>query len=162
VVGIFTVLPLRLATRHSNDTTGKLLRLNAPVHIHRQRDTQHFSVVLLPGRDCVVSSDVNPSLNVTAVLCDWRPFVVQRRFSSNEVHIASNDRVISDWWNGKELECRDVILRYYPRINIEGLRKTAKNLDRITCLRADIWTRDLLKTKAGLSTTHHYVRWKPL
>jgi hypothetical protein len=42
----------------------------------------------------------------------------------------SNDRVISDWRIGKELEGggRGIILRYYPSIRLEGLRKTTRHL----------------------------------
>jgi hypothetical protein len=38
--------------------------------------------------------------------------------------------VISELWIGKKLEenGRGLILRYYPNIHLEGLRKTTKNL----------------------------------
>jgi hypothetical protein len=41
----------------------------------------------------------------------------------------SNGRVISEWWIGKYLEGsgRGLILRYYPGIRLEGLRKTTKS-----------------------------------
>jgi hypothetical protein len=43
-----------------------------------------------------------------------------------------NDRVISEWWwIGKDLvgSDRSLILRYYPGIRLEGLRKTTKILN---------------------------------
>jgi hypothetical protein len=56
-------------------------------------------------------------------------------------------------WNGSVMIGKDLersscglILRYYPDICPEGLRKTTKNL-RTTGLRAKIWTRELPKMK---------------
>jgi hypothetical protein len=39
-----------------------------------------------------------------------------------------NDKVISDWWIGKDLEGSGcgLILRYYPGSRLEGLSKTKK------------------------------------
>jgi hypothetical protein len=58
-----------------------------------------------------------------------------------------NERVIREWWIGKDLEGsgRGLILRNLPGIRLEGLRKPQKL--RIAGLRADIWTRDLPNTK---------------
>jgi hypothetical protein len=44
--------------------------------------------------------------------------------------VTSNNKVISEWWIGKDLEGsgRDLICRNCPGIRLEGLRKTAKNL----------------------------------
>jgi hypothetical protein len=46
--------------------------------------------------------------------------------------IASNGRVINEWWIGKDVERsgRGLILRYYPEICLERLRKTTKTLSR--------------------------------
>jgi hypothetical protein len=51
-------------------------------------------------------------------------------FSVTKTYIASNKRVTSKLWFGKDLEesGRDLILRYYPGIHLQGLRETTKNL----------------------------------
>jgi hypothetical protein len=58
----------------------------------------------------------------------------------------SNERVISEWWIGKNLEGSGggLILRFYPGILLEGLRTTSV---RIAGLRAEILNRDLPNTK---------------
>jgi hypothetical protein len=45
---------------------------------------------------------------------------------------ASNKMVVSEWRIGKDLKGRGsgLILRYYPGIRLEGLRKTTKNLSK--------------------------------
>jgi hypothetical protein len=49
-------------------------------------------------------------------------------YFSNAEYIASNKRVISEKWNGKDLEGNghDLKLRYYTGIHLDGLRKTTK------------------------------------
>jgi hypothetical protein len=65
-------------------------------------------------------------------------------------YVASNKRVIREWWIWKDLEGRGrgLILRYYPGIHLEGLRKTTKTLVRIPGLRAEVWTLVLTNTKS--------------
>jgi hypothetical protein len=65
-------------------------------------------------------------------------------------YVASNKRVIREWWIWKDLEGRgrSLILRYYPGIHLEGLRKTTKTLVRIPGLRAEVWTLVLTNTKS--------------
>jgi hypothetical protein len=60
-------------------------------------------------------------------LCLW---VILRRFFSNQVYIASNDRVISERWTGKDLEGSDsgLFLWYYTDIHLDDWRKTVKIL----------------------------------
>jgi hypothetical protein len=45
-------------------------------------------------------------------------------------YFAWNERVISEWWTGKDLggNGRSLILRYYPRIRLEELRENTKDL----------------------------------
>jgi hypothetical protein len=61
------------------------------------------------------------------------------------------------WLNGRNLELigRSLILRYYPCICLEGLRKTTKSL---VGLRAEIWTRDLPNTRQEHYPLKHEVR----
>jgi hypothetical protein len=48
----------------------------------------------------------------------------------NSEYTASNERVTGEWWIGKDVEGSDhgLILRYYPSICLEVLRKTMKEL----------------------------------
>jgi hypothetical protein len=66
-----------------------------------------------------------------------------------EDYIVSNEGMISEWWIGKDVEGsgRGLILREYPRISLEGLRKLQKPSVRIAGIRAKIWTRELPNTK---------------
>jgi hypothetical protein len=68
---------------------------------------------------------------------------------SNSDYIASNEGVVSEWWIGKDVEgsVHGLISRYYPSICLEKRKKTTKNLSQDSCLRVDIWTRDLPNTK---------------
>jgi hypothetical protein len=45
-------------------------------------------------------------------------------------YTASNERVIGEWWTGKDVQVSShgLILRYYPGICLEELRKTMKSL----------------------------------
>jgi hypothetical protein len=53
--------------------------------------------------------------------------------------IASNDRVISERWiENLEANGHGLILRYYPGIHLEGLRKTMETSVRIAGLQAEI------------------------
>jgi hypothetical protein len=51
-------------------------------------------------------------------------------FSVTRLH-SVDDRVSDWWWIGKDLvgTGRDLILRYYPGIHLEGLKKSKKNLN---------------------------------
>jgi hypothetical protein len=40
-----------------------------------------------------------------------------------------------------------LILRYYPGIHLEGLRKTTKTLGQDSCLLGEIWTQELPNMK---------------
>jgi hypothetical protein len=53
-------------------------------------------------------------------------FVVNRHILRNEEYVESNERVVSEWWIGKDLEGRgrDIILRCYPDFRLEGLKTT--------------------------------------
>jgi hypothetical protein len=58
---------------------------------------------------------------------------------SNLGYIASNERVISEWWIGKDLEGSGrLILRYYPVIRLGFCGKPRKPSVRITGLRTEI------------------------
>jgi hypothetical protein len=52
--------------------------------------------------------------------------------------------MIVQWWIVKDLKVKDrgIILSYYRRIFLQGLRKTTKNV-RIAGLLAEIWTENL-------------------
>jgi hypothetical protein len=68
---------------------------------------------------------------------------------SNYDYTVSNEGVINEWRNEKDLEGSDqgLILRYYPGIRMGELKKTTKPSVRIASLRVEIWTRDLPNTK---------------
>jgi hypothetical protein len=80
----------------------------------------------------------------------------------NSEYIASNDMVINKWWIGRNLEgsCCDIILKYFPGISLEGLRKNTKTSDRIPGLRAKIWTQDLPSAKQECWPLDHDVRYR--
>jgi hypothetical protein len=74
-------------------------------------------------------------------------FILRRPFSNYD-YMASDERVISEWWIGKDLEenGRGLILRYNPSIFLKELRKTTKTVT--TAGRwTEIWTRDIPNTK---------------
>jgi hypothetical protein len=61
-------------------------------------------------------------------------------------YIAWNDKVINEWWIGKDME------RSNPSICLLGLRKLMRNLVRIAGLWARIWTWDLCNRKRVLTS----------
>jgi hypothetical protein len=68
--------------------------------------------------------------NVRHILLSYLFVAYLSTFCSNVDYLALNERVISAWWIGKDLEwngCR-LILRCYPSICLKKLRKTTKNL----------------------------------
>jgi hypothetical protein len=64
-----------------------------------------------------------------------------------------------NWKNVQGSGC-GLILRYYPGICVERLRKTTEDQVRIAGLCAEILTSDLQHMKQGCETLERYVRWK--
>jgi hypothetical protein len=56
---------------------------------------------------------------------------------------------MNEWRIGKDLEGngRGLILRCYPYICLEGLKKATKTLSQVAGLLAEAWTRNLPNTK---------------
>jgi hypothetical protein len=75
--------------------------------------------------------------------------IIQQLFFNNADYTAPNERVIREWWNGKDFEGsgRSIILRLYPGTRWRDWEKPRKPSVRIRCLRDDIWTRDLPNMK---------------
>jgi hypothetical protein len=65
------------------------------------------------------------------------------------------ESMISEWLIRKNVEGSGggLILKHYPGICLEGLRKTTKTSVRIAGLRAEFWTRDLPITKSINNST---------
>jgi hypothetical protein len=59
---------------------------------------------------------------------------------------------------GLEGSDRGLILRYYPGICLEGLRKNTKCSVRIADLRGEILTRDLPNTKQECEVVGHHLK----
>jgi hypothetical protein len=71
----------------------------------------------------------------------WAPLLIVMKvlfvvssatFFSNSEHKALNERVISEWWTGKDYEGSGCDLVYCTSIRLEGLRKTMKTLSQVS------------------------------
>jgi hypothetical protein len=69
---------------------------------------------------------------------------------------------MGDRWIGKNVKrsCSHLILRYYLRIFLEGLRKTTKNSVRIGGFWPEIWAEDFPNTKQEFQTINHVFRFE--
>jgi hypothetical protein len=98
------------------------------VRLHRL-----WALIISPHHNVHSLASVCPHMLTFGKMCiNFYLFVVYLKmfFFSNYDYTPPNDRVISEWWIGKDLEGsgHDLILRYYPGICLEGLRKTMKTL----------------------------------
>jgi hypothetical protein len=120
----------------------------------RWRSTRAFCILILYGNRSLLFHDTFPleaahyprtsELRYTKYsdIFVYLQFIL-RRFFNNSDCIASNERLIGEYWIGKDMEgsCRGLILRCYPGITCMDRGKPRKNSIRIAGLRAEIWTR---------------------